>query len=85
MTNEPQTPQQIIDLLGGTSAVARMTERSAQAVSNWRSRGLPSDVFLIMADALKAKGIEADPSLWGILQPPRATQTTEFADAVTSP
>lgn len=31
----------IIDLLGGTSAVARLCEVSPQAISQWRASGIP--------------------------------------------
>ena len=34
---------QIIDALGGTSAVARMCKVSAASVSEWRWRGIPAD------------------------------------------
>jgi hypothetical protein len=74
MTNTLRTPQEVIDLLGGTAAVAKMTGRSAQAVSNWRSRGLPSEMFLVMSKALEAKNINADPSLWNIAAPREATR-----------
>lgn len=35
------TPDQIIDALGGTAEVARLCEVSSQAVSQWRSNGIP--------------------------------------------
>ena len=35
------SPDQIIDELGGTAEVARLCEISSQAVSQWRSNGIP--------------------------------------------
>lgn len=38
--------QKIIKQLGGTSAVARMIQRSPQCVHNWTVRGIPAAVKL---------------------------------------
>ena len=36
-----KTDSEIIDALGGTSAVARLCQVARQAVSNWRKEGIP--------------------------------------------
>jgi hypothetical protein len=36
-----KTASQIIDKLGGTFAVATLCDISAQAVCNWRTKGIP--------------------------------------------
>lgn len=48
----------IIDILGGTVAVAEMFGTTPQAVSQWRSRGLPPARELYLRDMR--------PDLWGI-------------------
>lgn len=62
-----RTPSsEIIDALGGTAAVCLLTGASPGSVSNWRRFGkFPAGKFVRMRDALRAKGIDAPPSLWG--------------------
>jgi hypothetical protein len=69
MANEIQTACELIDRLGGTAAVARLTRRSAQAVSNWRSRGLPAEAFLVFQQALADIGEECPHSAFGLICP----------------
>lgn len=58
---------EVIEELGGNSEVAALTGVRSPAVSNWRSRGrIPAELFLIFSEALKGKGKEADPSLFGM-------------------
>ena len=60
----------VIDALGGTAAVARLTDRKMQHVSNWRAAGrFPADTFLVIGVALTAIGKAAPPTLWGIKEP----------------
>lgn len=66
--DELLTASDVIDALGGTSKVARLTGRSMQAVSNWRERGaFPAETFLLLGDALGKAGRTAPASLWGML------------------
>lgn len=59
------TVDDVVDALGGTFAVARMTGRSPQAVSNARSKGeLPAEWHFVMSEALKGLGLVASPALW---------------------
>jgi len=39
--NRQPTPDEIIDALGGTSAVAELSDVSDSAVSQWRKNGIP--------------------------------------------
>jgi len=49
MTNGSRTVSEIIDSLGGTAAVARMTSLTAQAVSNWRARNsIPAKYWSVL-------------------------------------
>lgn len=56
----------IIAAMGGNQAVATLTGRTMQSVSNWKSDGLPSKTFLIMTEVLAKRGYRASPKLWGI-------------------
>ncbi len=59
----------VIEALGGTDAVARLTGRKYSAAFNWRSfETFPPDTFLVMAKALRDGGFEAPPSLWRMVE-----------------
>lgn len=56
----------VIEALGGTAAAAGLAGVSAPAVSNWRERGkIAPDKFLLISEALRAKGAEVSPSVFG--------------------
>lgn len=61
----------VIDALGGPAAACELAGvKSVSAPSNWKARGrIPSEHFLIFADALRANGNEADPAVFGITLP----------------
>lgn len=60
----------VIDALDGTTAVARLTHRKPQHVTNWRASGrLPPATFLILSGELKNRGKTAPSALWGIDEP----------------
>lgn len=64
------TASDVIDALGGTTAVARLTRRKPQHVTNWRSTGrLPPKTFLVLTDALKAHDRTAPATLWDMDEP----------------
>jgi hypothetical protein len=66
-----ETATEIIDALGGTSAVADLTGSSATAVSNWRAvNRLPSNTYLVIKDALARLGRAAPDHLWSMREPP---------------
>ena len=68
------TAAEVIDALGGTVATSRLAGRKAQHVTNWRAAGkLPANTFLVLSAALKERGKEAPPSLWGITEPEAAS------------
>lgn len=65
-----RTANEVIDALGGTTPMARLTGRKLQHVSNWRAAGrLPADTFLIVNRALGDINETAHPSVWGIKEP----------------
>lgn len=65
-----QTTTDIINLLGGNPAVARLTGRNTKAVWAWRTLPtFPSSTFLVMKAALEERGIAANPNLWGMTPP----------------
>lgn len=60
-----RTTAAVIDALGGTAAVARITGRSMQAVSNWKQRGLfTATAYEPISRALTQIGKEAHPAVW---------------------
>lgn len=70
-----ETVDHVIDALGGVSSVCELIgarkKRSWQRVDNWRLRGrFPSDTYVVLTDALKARQFSAPARLWGMLDPP---------------
>ena len=64
------TTTSVIRVLG-TFAMARLTGRSLPTVSHWRRRAkFPSDTFVVLKQALEARGHEAPASLWGMTPAP---------------
>lgn len=64
------TTEQVIDELGGNGPVAEITLSKPNAVSNWRNfKTFPSNTFVAMTDALRARGKSAPASLWGMKLP----------------
>lgn len=51
----PISDPQIIDALGGTSAVARLMNVKAPSVSGWRKTGIPDDKRIRLAVLLEEK------------------------------
>ena len=70
----------VIEILGGTGAVARLTRRTHPAVSNWRRAGaFPSATIYMINGALELTGYAAPPKLFRVAEfkaPP-----SKFADA----
>lgn len=59
------TTAKIIEALGGTAEVAKLTGRGYTAVCNWATwPHFPPTLFLLMSQALLQRGIIAPPSLW---------------------
>jgi hypothetical protein len=57
----------VMDVLGGTKAVAAITGRKYTAAFNWRKqRKFPANTFRDLQKALAAKGHTAPDSLWGM-------------------
>jgi hypothetical protein len=74
------TTSEVIDALGGTAAVARLTGRSMQAVSNWRERGrFTAAAYDPITKALSDIGRRAHPSVWKSLPPSALIQLAASA------
>lgn len=70
MSNILNTADAVIDALGRTSEVARLSGRPMQAVSNWRRAGrIPSELILIHRAELRRRGFDAPASIWGVVDP----------------
>lgn len=55
--SKPHPHSRFIDQLGGTAAVARITEQDMRVISNWRSRGIASRWRKPLAKLAERKGI----------------------------
>lgn len=67
MEAELTTTKEVITALGGSAAVAEITGRRLNAVSNWRKFStFPSNTYTTMQAALIAKGKSAPDALWGM-------------------
>lgn len=67
-----ETAEDVVTKLGGTPAVAELTDVGVTAVCNWRKRNIfPSHTFTTLNDALRATGHEAPRSLWRMSRPER--------------
>lgn len=61
------TVDSVLDALGGTSAVAKLTQRRASAVSNWRSVGtIPPKLYWKIMRPLEMIGLSASPKVFGM-------------------
>jgi len=71
------TVDEVIEALGGTEKVQTLTSaKSPQMISNWRARGFPARLYLVMSDALERLGKSAPATLWGIDEPPPKVAAT---------
>lgn len=71
---ELSTTSDVMDALGGNQAVAELTESKPTAVSNWRGfKTFPSKTYVVLTEALLAKGKTAPASLWGMKMPAEAS------------
>ena len=67
---ELSTTIEVIEALGGISAVAELTNREYNAAHNWKSfQTFPPDTFLVMTTALERIGHRAPASLWRQVAP----------------
>lgn len=60
------TIDSVVEALGGSAKVAELCGVGTSAVSNWIARGkISKGSFLVVRDALAAKGLEASPAVFG--------------------
>ena len=68
-----KTSNEIIDLLGGTSAVARLVNAAPSSVHEWREKGFPDGRLLFLAATIESKKIatrkQLFPKTWKIVWP----------------
>ncbi len=75
---ELATTADVIDTLDRVGAVALLTGRTTNAVHNWKAFGrFPSNTFVVMQEALRAKGCTAPASLWGMVSAPESAEAAE--------
>lgn len=56
-TNPPSTPAEVIDLLGGSTAVSKVLGNNRSAVKNWRTDGIPAKFWPALARIAADKGV----------------------------
>lgn len=62
-----KTTSEVLDALGGNSAVEALTGSRPSAISNWRGfETFPSNTYIVMTEALRLKGKSAPASLWAM-------------------
>jgi hypothetical protein len=73
------TTTSVIQALGGSAQVARLTGRKLSAASNWhRCQAFPANTYVAMSAALHASGLHAPAWLWG-MEPRKSESQTEVA------
>jgi hypothetical protein len=61
------TAVEVMEALGGNVGVGRLTGGKPSAVSNWKTFGkFPANQYVVMIEALRERGFDAPPSLWGM-------------------
>lgn len=67
------TPNELIDKLGGTTAVARLLGIKAPSVHAWRTGGIPDDKLIRLAPFAEQRGIacrqDLFPNDWHLIWP----------------
>ena len=63
--------REAIAALGGVVKVGEITRRGRNAVSNWYTRGFPSEVHHVLAPRLRRKGYVFSPRLFKQTEEPR--------------
>lgn len=65
-----ETAEEVFDALGGNAGVEELTHSKPSRVSNWRNSGsFPSNMYVVMTDALRERGKAAPASLWRMHAP----------------
>ena len=68
-----KTVEEVVDGVGGAMAAASLARVGASAVSMWKARGkIPAEQYMVLAEALRGFGKEADPDLFGFTAPEEA-------------
>ncbi|WP_407058830.1 carph-isopro domain-containing protein [Ralstonia syzygii subsp. celebesensis] len=76
---------ELIDKLGGTTAVARLLGIKAPSVHAWRTGGIPDDKLIRLAPLAEQRGIarrqDLRPNDWHLIWPELAGQTANQQEA----
>lgn len=84
MVKTIRTPEQLIDALGGPTAVGDWAGITPGAVGNWAERGIPPGWHLRLLVEIKRRRLRYDPALFGLsseqadilLRPDRVAQAS---------
>ena len=76
---------EMIDKLGGTTAVAKLLNVKPPSVHGWRTAGIPDDKLIRLAPILERAGVatrqELRPDDWHSIWPELAAQSSPEVDA----
>lgn len=75
MQRQLQTVSEVIEILGGLAATARLVDRTYQAqhANNWQEAGrFPAKTYVVISNELKSRGYDAPLRLWGMVEPEAA-------------
>ncbi|MCX8566797.1 MAG: DNA-binding transcriptional regulator Cro [Glomeribacter sp. 1016415] len=78
-------PNELIDALGGTTAVARLLGIKAPSVHAWRTGGIPDDKLIRLAPVAERRSIcsrrDLRPNDWMLIWPELANLTLQSKQA----
>lgn len=67
---ELHTTSEVMEVLGGTREIAKLTGAKYRAAFNWWSQStFPSNTYVAMIAALEGHKCTASPKLWGMKEP----------------
>ena len=75
------TPEEVIDALGGNQPVAELFGVGSSAVSNYKKTGFPAWLLLRLASECEARGLSLNPSLLEARKPARRADPATPAPA----
>ena len=70
-----ETVDEVFSALGENPGMAALTGNKPNTISMWRhAEKFPSNTYIVITDALRARGKAAPVSLWGMKMPAEAPQ-----------
>ncbi len=68
MSKQLTTVHEVVDVLGGRIALAKMFNCDPRRISNWiTANEFPAKTYVVLNDALRAKSKSASKTLWAMV------------------